>query len=655
MKIGIDISAFGERSTGTSRYINCLLTQLKTTGHEIKVFPSEPIIQTTKEHKTGILPILKRGGLRRHWYRNIRLAGEMETAGVDMGIFPNYLKPLNFHKPSLIVIHDLSFYSHPQFYSRAFVLYYKDQLARILKSSPIIATVSNCSRESIMKYLGISEDKIFLLQPYVDSNSFKIIKDPFPGEMETPYFLYVGHIEPRKNLSFLIRNFIKWKSSCGIKIRLKIAGEIWMNSADVKEIIHKYNNHPDIEFTGYVEENELHRLYSNASGFVHASIVEGFGFPVLEAMHYGLPVLCSSGTSTEEITSPCSITINPHSDKELQSGLDRLLAKSFNRVSYPEFSYSPEVMRKQLDRILESAIGKKTSILCNVSLNEVETVVQKTLLYYKLFDSGLNVDMLSKFLLDLKVTRCQLDEAVASLIKRNIITASDNILSLNAEVNHFYTKKSNSKNIKLKAALLRIIKNIPFITAIAFSGGTANYGLDKHDDIDLFIISKPHSVYIVYALIHLISVILKSRTVLCVNYMVDEIAVEIKIHRDLYTAQQIIALMPFTNSGYIDYFLFKNSWISEFYPNYKIPENVSRNISPVYNVLSPFNRLLEKLYRKRYKKLLETAEDESIVLTENIIKLHTNNYRKKIITEFENEWFKYLNKEKIFYYDSIAK
>ncbi|MGE5399634.1 MAG: glycosyltransferase family 4 protein [Ignavibacteriales bacterium] len=580
----------------------------------------------------------------------------MEEANVDFGIFPNYLKPLNFHKPSLIIIHDLSFYSHPQFYSKAFVLYYKDQLRKVLKSDPLIATVSNYSRASIHKYLGIGEDRIFLLQAYVECDKFRLNKESLSEGFEKPYFLYVGHIEPRKNLSFLIRNFIKWKTAGGIDMKLKIVGDLWQNSKEVKEILDNYSQHPDIEFTGYVEEDELHRLYSNAAGFVHTSIVEGFGFPVLEAMHYGLPVLCSASSSMEEITFPHSITVDPYTDSELLLGFDRLLLKSHNRNSKPEIHYSPELMRNQLELILESFRGEKKSFFYNASQTEVETAVQKTLLYYKLFNSGLSVDILYSYLLNLKVTRHQLNNAIVSLLKKNIISISENILCLNTEINKFYIRKNNSPDRKLTERLLRLLKNVPFITAIAFSGGTANYGLENHDDIDLFIITRPFTVYIVYMLIHFISLVLKSRNVLCVNYLVDENAAEIKIQRDLFTAHQIIALKPFKNEKYFNYFLYINSWILDYYPNYIIPELVSQRSSPLYNLFRPFNWVLWKLYRMWYKQIINSADEESVILTCDIMKLHTNNYRKKVVAEFETQWAEYLNRKEVLKSpNSIAK
>jgi glycosyltransferase involved in cell wall biosynthesis len=644
MTIGIDISAIGERSTGTSRYIHCLLTQLKATGNEILSFPAQPLKQLSQTHWLQSVPMLKRGGIDRHLYRLFQQGDEMNKADVECAIFPNYLKPLNFHKPSLIVIYDLSFFSHPQFYSRAFVLFYKDQLKRVLKSDPLIAALSNNSKESIHRYLGVPKDRIFLLQPYMDTDVFKQMPDRGARSDARPYFLYVGHIEPRKNLSFLIRNFIDWKTAHGISITLKIVGDLWRNSAEIRALLSQYSECPDVEFTGYVDEEELHQLYAHAAAFVHSSIVEGFGFPVLEAMYYKLPVLCSSGTSTEEISRPYSIAVAPRDDAALLAGFDRLFCRSMNSISDPQIRYSPQLMRSQLDRVLERLTGRKFFYSGDVPHAEVETAVQKTLLYYKLFNGGLSIDAIHTYLLDLKVSRRQLDEAVESLIQRRIVNLSKNILSLNADVRSFYVRKQKSLDGKLTSRLLKILNNIPFITAIAFSGGTANYGLENHDDIDLFIITKPYTIYLVYLLIHAISLVMKCRNILCINYLVDENAVEINLHRDLYTAHQIIALKAFKNGKFLQYFLNKNSWIVDHYPNYPIPDSRYPDSSTVYTLFRPVNWLLKIIYQRWYREVIGRADQGSIVLSDNVMKLHTRDYRNTVITEFEMQWLEYMRR-----------
>lgn len=642
MTIGMDISAIGERNTGTSRYIRCLHEQLIATGHDIPTFPAHPLGHVTDDHWLRSIPIVRRGGIYRHAYRLLRQSKEMNAAGVEYGIFPNYLKPLAFEKPSLIVLHDLSFLSHPQFYSKAFVLFYRDQLRRILKTNPLVATDSEHSREQIRRFLHVPEDRIFLLQPYVDPARF-----PGPSMLHRhrtgrPYFLYVGHIEPRKNLGFLIRNFLAWKSVNRIEIGLKIVGDVWLKSPETRELLDRYKQSPDVEFTGYVDEDRLHALYAQAAGFVHTSFVEGFGFPVLEALAYRLPVLCSAGTSTEEISHPYAVAVDPQDDAALKAGFDRLFCRSGAPLSAGAVPYSPELMRHQLMGILERLTGRKIHAVGDVSKPEVETAVERTLLYYKLFDGGIRGEALHAFLLDLEVTPGQLDHAVCALIDRGIVSCDNATLCLKADICPFYVRKPRSLDGERSRQLLAVLRALPFITAIAFSGGTANYGLDRHDDIDLFIVTKPFTVYLVYLMIHVISLVTRSRHILCINYLVDEQAAEITINRDLYTAHQIIALKSYKNDHYLRHFLHTNAWVTHHYPNFPMPgDNGYRGGSIVYALFRPINWALRMLYRRWYRITIQESNESSIVLSEHVMKLHTRDYRAKVISEFETRWQEY--------------
>ena len=113
-----------------------------------------------------------------------------------------------------------------------------------------------------------------------------------------------------------------------------------------------YADHEDVEFLGYVSEDELHKLYSGASAFVHASFVEGFGFPVLEAMHYGLPILCSTGSGTEEISNAYSVFFNPKDANDIKKGFDSLMQKLDKQIVGYNIKYSPELMQHQLNELL---------------------------------------------------------------------------------------------------------------------------------------------------------------------------------------------------------------------------------------------------------------------------------------------------------------
>lgn len=628
MIIGVDITSINTKKTGTARYIDCLLRELNAFNHEIKKIPSKKNGFTAK-HGFHI----KYERLQRLYYKHFTLADDLLKENTDCAIFPNYFIAPGYNKPAAIVIHDLSFITHKNFYSKAFVNYYKYELKRTLAQRPIIITVSRHSKNEIIKNTGVSEDNIHIVQAY---SNFKPGRSLLTNNGDK-YFLYVGHIEPRKNLTFLIENFLKWQKVKGHNIKLKIAGELWIKNNETKNLLKKYADNKSIEFLGYVNEDKLKELYENASAFVHTSFVEGFGFPVLEAMQYNLPVLCSKGTAAEEISKPNSISINPYDSDDLINGFDKLLAQvEKGKRGNNNIPFSPELMRKQLEPVigkLESKIKKKFFVKEYKAVN-TENAILKTLLYSNLFNAGIKRNELQKNLFDVKTTEGELNSALNYLLIKNKLVFKNEFVFINGESNNFYKKNKNKiPGTKLKI-ILKLLNHIPFISMAAFSGGTANYGLQNHNDVDLFIIAKPNTIFIVYLLIHVFSLIFKIRNELCANYLIDEKSILIE-EQDLYTAHQIISLKPFINSDYLDYFFTKNQWVKNYFPNFEFYNTDIPRSSNFYFLFIPFNKIIKKFYKTFYKTKLNKDSSNSIVLEDGIIKLHTNDHRIKTLKEFE--------------------
>ena len=653
MIIGIDASASGFKSTGTGRYIDCLVEQLKITDNEIRIFPSFTDGKTYRgKHVKKVSLSKKLNGLNRHYYRMFGLTREMEELKVDCGIFPNYFVSNYFSKPAAIVIHDLSFITHPQFYSKKFVLYYKYLLKQTLKQNPLILTVSEHTKENICKHLNIKRENIFLVQAYSNIK----LKSNYMRELlhdEIPYLLYVGHIEPRKNLLFLVENFLKWKNESRINIKLKLVGETWIKSREINYLINKYSNHPDIIFKGYVDEEELDIQYKNAFGFVHTSLEEGFGFPVIEAMDYGLPVLCSNNHAAQEISAPFSITFDPSNNDSLKNGLCKLYEKKIKSFTpQHDVKFSPELMQSQLNEVLDvlqSRVNRK--IYYNPQKSKThEEAIEKTLLYSHLFNGGLHKNDLYKYLFDVRINKQQFEIALTKLVYLNRINLLNDKIRLNYHEINIYKKEIKKLDKKRIKRTLRIMKNIPFISCICFSGGTANYGIENHDDIDLFIITKPNSLYLVYLTIHILSKIYKLRKQICANFLIDETNLEIKDQRDYYTAHQIVSLVPFKKSGILDLFRQNNRWIREFFPNFNSKffygKGRINKANKYYLLLTPINIILKYFYRFLYREYLQKDLSGAIKLDNNCLKLYTNDHRIGILEAFNSEWKKYLESRK---------
>lgn len=630
MLIGVETSGLFGHITGTGRYVRSLLDTLKITGNQVITF-------SPASYRNRYI-----NKLSKNYYRQFRISGKMRRSQIDCAIFPDYFLPLNFDLPAAIVIHDLSFITHPEFYSKSFVRLYKEQMEITLKKNPIIITVSEYSKHQINKHLNISMNDIYIVQGFIDDELFK--PSAKRNEMN-PYFLYTGHIEPRKNLDFMIKNFLQWKEKRKADITLKIVGKLWIKSTEVISMYNKHRENPDIEFTGYVPDERLNEYYKNAAGFVHTSLEEGFGYPVLEAMHYQLPIICSESISTSEISGTESIKINPREDASLLNGLDILYDKFLinEKIQY-NIPYSPRLMEKQL-RIVLNRLNEKTNskiVHYYTPVIAAGEAIEKTLVYSKIFNSGINKRDLPGAIFDAKINEDQLNSLLLKLTYEGKIINTVDYVKLAAEDNGYYEQMKPKMDPSTTGKILKIIDLIPFISSVSFSGGTAHYGIEGHDDIDLFIITKANTVYIVYAIIHLMSLLFGVRSRLCANYLIDESDLKLNDQRDFYTAHQIISLKPYRDKGSLQLFLFRNGWINYFFPNFEIKEAEYRPRAFRYKIFIPLNKLIKNLYKFHYRiKIKNSSSAGSLRLTDHRIKLHTNDNRERIVRLFNEAWKEY--------------
>jgi len=634
MKIGIDASAITSKCTGTSRYLKCVLDRLEMTSNLIIPFNAEDDFVRNR--------ISSR--IKKAWYRNYKLSDKINNSDTDCVIFPDYYMPKGVSKRAAIIIHDLSFISHPYFYPKYFSAYYNYQIKRTLKQYPVIATVSEHTKHNIVKYLNVKADDIVIVQGYA-KRIIDYIDELEKYNCRYPYLLYVGHIEPRKNINFMIEGFLRWKEKTGSALKLKIIGELWIRTRSIDVMINKYSGNPGVEFIGYVTEEDLHDYYVNAAGFIHTSIEEGFGFPVLEAMNYNLPILCSDKIATAEISGDKSVKVDPANIESYYEGLERLseIIRSSGRVNY-EINYIPEKTDAQLEVLLERLDNKKGRLYIPgyPKSSTYEEALEKTLLYASIFNSGIPKDKLHQQIFDVKMGEVELNKIIIkSQLKGKILVKNDS-LYIDSNENGFYSKKKFGMDRKKVAHLLHFLNKLPLTSMISFSGGTSHYGFYNHDDIDLFIITKPNAVFIVYLIIHIYAFIIRARKELCANYLIDETNLNITHAYDFYTAHQIITLIPFKNAEMLNRFWKRNEWVRDFFPNFIIENAVPARRTSQYYFLKPVNIMLMSFYRKLYKnKINSSPSSSSLILMKNCLKLHTNDHREKIITEFQKRLYEY--------------
>jgi len=237
----------------------------------------------------------------------------------DLVLEPCHIGPFRTPKncKRVTMIHDLTPILMPEYHIRQSTLIHQLLLKRVLKKSNLILTASQNTKRDIEKFANpaapIKVIPLGLSTPKPTKQSTSTIKEK--------YLLYLGTIEPRKNLETLIQVFTALKKDHQIAHKLILAGEIGWKSEKILDLARP---HPDIKITGHLNEDEKSQLLKNADIFIYPSIYEGFGLPPLEAMAQGIPVICSTGGSLKELYSSTALTYSPFDKQTLKEHIINL-------------------------------------------------------------------------------------------------------------------------------------------------------------------------------------------------------------------------------------------------------------------------------------------------------------------------------------------
>ncbi len=244
----------------------------------------------------------------------------------------------------VITVHDLSFLRYPQFFSGRKNFWHKALgVKKIMKEADMIIAVSENTKNDIIELAGIDAAKIRVI--YSGNN---LVKKAWPEEkaktcldklgVSGPFILYVGNIEPRKNISGLIKAYDELRRG-GENIDLVLAGAPGWKDAQIYSDWQASPYKDQIKFLGYISQEEKEILYSKAAVFAYPSYYEGFGFPPLEAMTYGAPVVCSNVSSLPEIVAEAAIMINPEKSEELAEAMKMILTDKGLRARLVDSGY----------------------------------------------------------------------------------------------------------------------------------------------------------------------------------------------------------------------------------------------------------------------------------------------------------------------------
>ena len=245
----------------------------------------------------------------------------------DLTVFFNYIVPPRISGRVITTVCDMTYLRCPETMNKRNLKRIRDDIEYSVKRSSRGVTISEFSKREIVELLDVPEEKVRVVPsaPNISEDiiAFEDVKAKFG--IERPYILYMGNLEPRKNLVRLLEAFARLKAERGVPHRLVLAGARGWNNEDFDRALAGHPNREDIVLTGYVTSAEKNALYRFADVFVFPSLYEGFGIPPLEAMHWGCPVVAADAASLPEVVGDAAALVDPLDPESIAEGLWRVL------------------------------------------------------------------------------------------------------------------------------------------------------------------------------------------------------------------------------------------------------------------------------------------------------------------------------------------
>ena len=339
------------KKTGIGYFVENILTSmaknkaadLKITGHYFNFLGKKssdhlPGVPQIKYRASRLVPTKMLGLLRR---AGIQLPFELfARKKADVTFFTNYVSmPTIFKTINVLFVYDLSFIDCPQFVSKKNGAYLKKWVPISIKRADKIVTISNFAKQRIIELFSVDPEKIYItpIPPTPHSQVNPVALENFG--INKDYILFVGTLEPRKNIITLLEAYEKLPANLQQNVQLVLAGGSGWND---QEIIAKLDElksaGKQIVATGYIDDSEKAVLYKNAKFCIQPSHYEGFGMPILEAMSYGKAVLCSDIEVFREIAGSSAEYFKVDSSSSLSNAISDFLNNPEKLNIYSELS-----------------------------------------------------------------------------------------------------------------------------------------------------------------------------------------------------------------------------------------------------------------------------------------------------------------------------
>jgi glycosyltransferase involved in cell wall biosynthesis len=371
MRVGIDAHCLGQKKTGNETYTYTLikyLSGMQRNGVEYTVYLGGELADQDGLFSNGSFRSKQIWPLNPFIRIPIGFAIQSRVEQLDV-FHAQYLLPYGLKCRTVLTVHDVLYERYPQYFTKMDTYRHKIEVPRSCRRADHIITVSESSKRDLVDFYGLDPDQITVTYPGPDSSYRPIEKCEAKKRLtdkygiEGDFILYVGAIQPRKNIPRLLSAFAHLKRARNLPHKLLLVGpKAWLSS-EAFRALENNESRKDIRVTGYVPQEDLPYFYNSADLFVYASMCEGFGLPVVEAMACGTPTITSRGSSLEEIAGGAAVLVDPSSSEDIAHAIEEGLQDSALQAQLRESGlsrsrmFSCQKMAVQTKAIYEHLVG----------------------------------------------------------------------------------------------------------------------------------------------------------------------------------------------------------------------------------------------------------------------------------------------------------
>ena len=329
MRIAVDVRALTVPPTGTGIYTYNLLKEIAKLDRENEYWlcAHQPLFSEDLTQNTNFHLQINRAPLGILW-QQLRLPRILTKFKIDLFHSPLFTLPFSPSCPSIVTVHDLVFKMFPHKHTLWNRTVTNILTKRAVKIACRIIVNSENTKRDLVNFLSVDEEKIKVTllaaadvyHPIRDTQLLREVRKKYVRDEK--FILYVGTLEPRKNLLSLIKSYNEFKKEVSHPPKLLLVGRQGWDYKSILKTISLFKK--EIILTGYLPLKELVLLYNACEFFVYPSIYEGFGLPPLEAMACGKPVITSNTSSLPEVLGKAGIMVNPLNVEEIKEAMVKL-------------------------------------------------------------------------------------------------------------------------------------------------------------------------------------------------------------------------------------------------------------------------------------------------------------------------------------------